>query len=311
MMGRDSTDSSLMFGNVIKAMIEFDKAVNSSPDDIEIRLLRANFSYRLPEGFFRRSATAMADFEYLIQRYEQDNSIFSNETYLRIMENLAGVYERLEIDEEAQLLWNRLFSLTGDPKYQALANKSGEETHFDPEKARSMTWQQALQEGIRLHGLAVAGNKKAGKIAEALLEGLHKQKPRDPIAQGYYGSIMALAARDSGNPSVMFSKVIKGLNLIKEAVARDNNNPRLRILRGYVAYHLPEAFFHMGSMAADDFKFLIQAYENDKSILSRELYFKILCDLGTLYRRFGDTRKAQKVWSKLLKESGTYQLTSV
>ena len=304
MVGRDSTDNSLMFGNAIRAMMDFDKAVNACPDDIEIRLLRANFSYRLPEGFFRRSATAMGDFEYLIQRYEQDNSVFPKETYLRVMENLGEVYERLEIDEEAQLVWEKLFSLTGNPRYQARSKKSGEETHFDPLKARSMTWQQALQEGIRLHGLAVAGNKKAGRIAEALLQGLHKEKPRDAVAQGYYGSAMALVARDSGNTSVMFSKVIKGLKLLKEAVARDSNNPRLRILRGYLAYNLPEAFFHSGEMAVEDFKFLLKAYQKDKSIVSKELYFKILYNLGTVYQRLGDNQNARKVWSKLVKESG-------
>ena len=303
MIGRDSTDSSIMFGNVMKAMTNFDKAVNGSPDDIEIRLLRANFSYRLPEGFFRRSATAMADFEYLVQRYEQDNSVFSEETYCRLMEKLAAVYERLEIPEEAQLAWNKLFSLTGNPKYQALSNKSEEETNFDPVKARSMNWEQALQEGIRLHGLAVAGNKKAERIADALLKGLHIERPHDPVAQGYYGSIMALAARDSGNPSVMFSKVIKGHNLIKEAIMRDQKNPRLRILRAYLAYNLPEAFFHLGKTAAEDFRFVTHAYQKDTSIISKELYCKILFDLGTLYRRLGDNQKAQKVWSELLKES--------
>lgn len=303
MLGRDSTDSSIMFGNVMKAMTEFDKAVNGSPNDIEIRLLRANFSYRLPEGFFRRSATAMADFEYLIQRYEQDNGVFSKETYFRFMENLAEVYERLEIPEEAQIIWNKLFSLTSNPKYQARANKSEEETHFDPVKARSMNWEQALQEGIRLHGLAVAGNKKAERIADALLKGLHQQRPHDPMVMGYYGSIMALAARDSGNPSVMFSSVIKGLNLIKEAIMRDPQNPRLRILRAFLAYNLPEAFFHLGKTAVEDFRFVSQAYQKDNSIISKELYCKILFDLGTVYRRLGDSQKAQKVWSKLLKES--------
>ncbi len=303
MMGRDSTDNSTIFGNTIRAMIDFDKAVNGSPDDIEIRLLRANHSYRLPEGFFRRSATAMADYEYLIQRYEQDNSVLSKETYLRVMENLAKVYERLEISEEAQLVWNKLFALTGEPKYQALANKSGEETHFDPVKARSMTWPQALQEGIRLHGLAVAGNKKAGRIAEALLQGLYKENPRNPVAQGYYGSTIALAARDTGNPSVMFSKVIKGLKLLREAVERDAKNPRLRLLRGYLAFNLPEAFFHLGKTAIDDFKFLVQAYNQDKSIISKESYWQILYNLGTAYKRLGDNAAARKVWSKLVQES--------
>ncbi len=303
MVGRDSADHSLLFGNAIKAMMHFDKAVNGSSDNIEIRLLRANHSYRLPEGFFRRSATAIGDYEYLIQRYERDNSIFDKETYLRIMDNLGKVYERLGINEEAQLVWDKLFSLTGDTKYQALSKNSGEETHFDPVKARSMTWKQALQEGIRLHRLAVAGNKKAARIAAALLEGLYKANPNNTLAEGYYGSSVALVGRNSGNPSVMFSHGIKGLKLLNKAVARDSQNPQLRLLRGYLAYNLPETFFHLSKTAIEDFRFLIQAYDKNKSIISRELYWQILHDLGAAYQRLGDNVRARKIWSKLVKES--------
>lgn len=302
MVGRDSDDHSLVFGNAIKAIIDFDKAVNGNPDDIEVRLLRANHSFRLPEPFFRRSATAMGDFEFLIQRYEDDNSIFDEKTYLRILEQLGEVYERLEMNDEAGSVWDKLHNLTGDKKY--LQKQRTEETGFDPEKARAMNWRQALQEGIRLHKLGVAGNKKAARIAKALLEGVHKTKPGNPLAKGYYGSALALTGWYSANPGDMFTNAIKGLKLVKEAVERDPNNTQLRILRGYLAYNLPEQFFHLTKVAIQDFRFLIQAYDKDNSICSKNLYWQIHYDLGMAYRRIGDSGRAQKVWESLEKKSG-------
>lgn len=293
MMGRDSEDHSLMFGNVIKAMIEFDKAVNGDPDNIEIRLLRANHSYRLPEVFFRRSATAMGDYEYLIQCYDQDNSIFDDETYLGILEKLGDVYERLEMNDIAHLVWDRLFSLTGEKKYQF--KQRMDETGFDPDQAKNMKWKQALQEGIRLHDLGVAGNKKAAKIAEALLGGLYKERPRNQVAKGYYGSSMALNGWYSTSPGVMFSDGIKGFKLVKEAAESDPSNPSLRILRGYLAYNLPETFFHMTRLAIEDFRYLIKAYDKDNSIISKQLYRQLHKDLSTAYQRIGENARARQV----------------
>ncbi len=301
MVGRDSDDHSLLFGNAIKALIDFDKAVNGNPDDIEIRLLRANHSYRLPEQFFRRSATAVGDFEYLIRRYEENNSIFDEKTYLRILENLGEVYERLEMNEEAKTVWDKLHDLTDDEKY--LLKQRPEETGFDPEKAKGMNWKQALEEGIRLHNLGVAGNKKAARIAKTLLEGLYKTKPGNSMAKGYYGSSLALTGRYSANPGDMFGNGIKGFKLVKEAAERDPNNPQLRILRGYLAYNLPETFFRLTTTAIEDFRFLLKAYERDNKIFSKELYWQIHYDLGKAYQRIGEDARARKVWTVLASKS--------
>jgi len=301
MAGRDSDDHSLLFGNAIKSLIDFDKAINGDPQNIEIRLLRANHSYRLPEVFFRRSATAMGDYEYIIGCYEKDNSLFDEQTYLQILNNLGEVYERMDMQEEAKSVWDKLHDLTDDEKY--LLKQSPEDTGFDPEKAKGMNWQQALQEGIRLHNLAVKGNKKAARIAKAMLEGLYKARPGNPLAKGYYGSSLALTGWYSANPGDMFGKGIKGFKLVKEAVERDPKNFRLRILRGYLAYNLPENFFHMTALAIEDFRFLIQAYDKDNSIFSQEFYWQVHYDLGMAYRRIGDSERARKVWQDLAKKS--------
>jgi len=299
MMGRESGDHALLFGNAIKALIDLDKAVNANPENIEIRLLRANHSYRLPEQFFRRSATAMGDFEYLLQLYQEDNTVFDQKTWLRIQEDLGQVYERLEMKEEAKLVWGKLYELTGEKKY--LHKQRPEKTDFNAEKVKGMNWKQVLQEGIRLHNLGAAGNKKAAGIAKALLEGVYKAKPGNLLAKAYYGSSLALTGWYSSNPGDMFGNGIKGFKLVKEAAERDPNNPQLRILRGYLAYHLPENFFHMTGVAIKDFRFLIQAYKEDKSIFSKEFYRQVLYDLGAAYQRIGETGRARKVWGLIKK----------
>ena len=299
MMGRESGDHALLFGNAIKALIDLDKAVNGNPEDIDIRLLRANHSCRLPEQFFRRSATAMGDFEYLLQRYQEDNTVFDQKTWLRIQEDLGQVYERLEMKEEAKLVWGKLYELTGEEKY--LHKQRPEKIDFNAEKVKGMNWKQALQEGIRLHNLGAAGNKKAAGIAKALLEGVYKAKPGNLLAKAYYGSSLALTGWYSPNPGDMFGNGIKGFKLVKEAAERDPNNPQLRILRGYLAYHLPENFFHMTGVAIKDFRFLIQAYKEDKSIFSKEFYRQVLYDLGAAYQRIGETGRARKVWGLITK----------
>lgn len=301
LMGRDSADHATMFGNAIQAMIKLDKAVNASPDDLEIRMLRANHSFRLPEGFFRRSATALGDYQYLVNKYEEDNSLFDEEIYFELLEKLGHVYERLDMPEDAREIWNKLSSITGDPKYCAKINE--DDIIFDREKVVKMSLTELLQEGIRLHDLAVAGNKKAAKIAEALLKGVYEARPRDPIAAAYYGSSVALTARDSSDTTVMFTNTIKGLKLVKRAAARHPENPQLRLLRAYLSFNLPESFFHMTDTAIEDFRFLIQAYHQDKKIMPEELYWQVLRDLGKAYDRTDRPEKARKVWAKLARES--------
>ncbi|NLW07197.1 MAG: hypothetical protein GX039_04360 [Clostridia bacterium] len=63
---------------------------------------------RLPEAVFHRTGTAIGDFRYLLQRYEQDNSIFNPETYRQILFDLAIAYRRLEMDTAVEEILTQL-----------------------------------------------------------------------------------------------------------------------------------------------------------------------------------------------------------
>ncbi|MCG8402524.1 MAG: tetratricopeptide repeat protein [Firmicutes bacterium] len=308
MIGRDSKDNTEMFANPIKAMKMLDKAVNSRPDDISIRLIRANHSYRLPEAFFRRSSTAVADFEYLLERYEWDGNIFPPEIYREILYKLGMSYKRLQMQEEAKSAWLRLMSLNPEEKYQVSINKELHDSQLDDDidlqlknMDRSGGSEQLLEEAVRLHDLGVAGNKRAVKRAHDILKQAYEADPEDPVVMGYYGSCIALLGRDSTDPSAMFGNGIRGYVMLKKAVARDWSNPRLRVLRGYLAYNLPQNFFPMTEKAVKDLRFVKSAYEQDSSLFSKEFYWQLLFDLGMAHRRMGEKAKAEKIWSKLIK----------
>ncbi|HHW39886.1 MAG TPA: tetratricopeptide repeat protein [Syntrophomonadaceae bacterium] len=303
--GRDAADPTEMFANAIKAMQLFDEIVNRNPDNWKIRLMRARHSFRLPEGFFHRTASAIADFDYLIRCYENDHSSFPEETYWQILYDQSMAYRRLGLENEAAAVVEKLLSLDPPPKFKALIEKEKNDVDVSPRLNLLAADQKEalLAEGIRLHDLAVAGSRKAAKLALELLKKAHEADPRDPLAQGYYGSCLALNARDSMDTNVLFGDTIKGLKLLNRAISRDWNNPKLRLLRAYLTYSLPEAFFHLTQRALKDFRYLKTAYERDNSLFSRELYHQILYDMGVAYERTGETARAKKVWSKLLQES--------
>ncbi|MCL5057512.1 MAG: tetratricopeptide repeat protein [Actinobacteria bacterium] len=302
---RDSADPGEMFSTPIKASKIMDSAVNSSPGDVRIRMIRAYHCFRLPEAFFRRTAPAIADFEHLIQMHEKDQSVFPTETYWQLLYDLSVAYQRLRLEEEALSTRKKLLSLNPDSKFKALIDENGgHELVRGPLEQLSPDNREAFyQEGFRLHDLGVAGNPAASKMALDLWQKAYEANPGDTVARAYYGSSMALAGRDSAEPNAIFGNAIKGLVHLNRAISRDRNNPRIRLLRAYLAYSLPEVFFHQTKRAIKDFRFLKMVCEQEDSVFPRELYHKILYDLGAAYQRTGDSEKAQKVWGKLMKDS--------
>jgi tetratricopeptide (TPR) repeat protein len=304
LVGQKATDTSKMFRNAIQSMRNFDQAVNASPDNISIRLLRGNNSYRLPEAFFRRTLTAICDFEYIVQKVEQDPSILPQETYWQILHDLGDAYQRLDMEEDAQAIWNKL-AQSGDPQYQTIAEEMINQAYVTDslDLGPNPSSDELLQEGIRLYDLAVAGNKKAGLKAEELLQKAYQTAPSNALAQAYYGSIMVVNGRNSMDPQLMFSSYFKGLDNVKKAIARNSKDVRLNLLLAYLTYNYAPNFVASTDQAIKQFKYLKMAYEKDNSLFDEEQYLKILYDLGVCYQRAGQTEQAQKVWQRLLKKT--------
>ncbi|MEW6181562.1 MAG: tetratricopeptide repeat protein [Bacillota bacterium] len=300
---RHAGDPGKMFAGAIKAMKTLDAVVNSNPDDVEVRFIRAYHGFRLPEAFFHRTAAAIADFEYLIRHWEKDHSVFSKESYQRLLFDLGVAHRRLGMEEEAAADWKKLLSLRPAPKYKAMI-----EEHRGFNLVRNSMKKLSLEgdkeayykEGIRLHDLGVAGNREAAKLALDMWEKAYEKNQGDTLARAYYGSSMALVARDGTDPNTLFGSAIKGMVHVNRALSRDRDNPAIRLLRAYLTNSLPEAFFHQTHKAIKDFRYLAMAYQKDNTIFSKEQYHKILYDLGSAYERVEDREKAKKVWANLL-----------
>jgi tetratricopeptide (TPR) repeat protein len=264
--GMSESDSFEMFGNAIKAMKIFDSVVNANPDNTKIRLMRAFHSYRLPEAFFRRTTTAIEDFEYLVQRYENDPSILSTDTYWQLLYELGMAYKRMEMEKEAKSVWQKLLSLQPDPKYKELidAHKTDYLFSYSVLPISFKDKKAIYKEGKRLHELGVAGNKQAVQMAHDLWQKAHEKYPGDSVIKAYYGSCLALMGRDSTDPKTIFSNTFRGIKLINEAVEDDSKNVDVRLVRAYLLYSLPESMFPMTEKAIEDFEYIKMVYENKK-----------------------------------------------
>ncbi len=219
LVGRYSQDSFKMFGSAINGVKSFDSLLAEHPNDIELRFLRAYHSFRLPEAFFKRNASAIADFEYLLECYEKDPSLFPVESYWQLLLDLGVAYERLDRNEEAWRSWEKLIAQNPEPRYLEIVKKRQNNMSVSSNGADLSVQDKRnfYQEAIRLHELGFAGNKKASRLAMEMWEQATEAYPNDPLALAYYGSSMALVGRDAGDPQLMFGNGMRGLKLIRQA----------------------------------------------------------------------------------------------
>ncbi|HBV97895.1 MAG: hypothetical protein JL50_07595 [Peptococcaceae bacterium BICA1-7] len=152
-----------------------------------------------------------------------------------------------------------------------------------------------------LQGLALA--ESIAENALAFWQKAVEDHPSNNIAQAYYASCLALTGRDSTDSKVIFENTIMGLSLLNRAVSRDPENHKIRLLRAYILFSLPEHLSHLTHKGIKDFQYLITVYNRDSSIFSESCYHQMLYDLGVAYHRAGKKKKAQKAWEKLLKEN--------
>ncbi|MGI5920725.1 MAG: tetratricopeptide repeat protein [Syntrophomonadaceae bacterium] len=302
--GRYALDTFGMFGGAIKAGKAFDSILEEKPNQIEVRFLRAYHSFRLPEGFFKRTQKCIEDFNFLIQKYEQNKARFPKEAYWQLLFDLGIAYERLNMNQHANQVWEKLLSKRPPQKYINMVKiKKSQEAISLPRNLSLSNREAYLREAKRLHNLGAAGNKKAAKLAYELWQTAYEKLPDDYIVQAYYGASLALIGRDSQDPQLMFGNGLKGLKLIKEALSHERSNPEILRLKAMLLYSLPEAFFHFTSQAIKDFQALVRAYQKDSNIFTQEEYEEILYTLAMAHKRVGNKEQAKKVWAQLQAQS--------
>ncbi len=166
------------------------------------------------------------------------------------------------------------------------------------------SWSQEFNEAVRLHHLGVDGDRVAVKKAHTILEKLHQQV-NDNLVHAYYGSVLTLVGRDAVNPTERVQKALQGVKILNEAVAKEPNNIEIRLLRGFVCNRLPKVYFHRTATAVEDFQHVLALHEK-KRVLSKELYWKVLYELGEAHKKLGQDNEAMAVWNRLRAETRRY-----
>ncbi len=142
-----------------KGLKLLDGAVAAAPQDLTIRLLRGKAAYNLPERQFRRTATAIEDYNMLLQHEDELKIRVSPEGVLQLIDELGDAYFRIGRIPDAVNCWSRLEQQAEFPAYRQLARsklKSAEGKPSVEEDKRT----KGVSAGSILIGLAagIAGN---------------------------------------------------------------------------------------------------------------------------------------------------------
>ncbi|CAG7650264.1 hypothetical protein PAESOLCIP111_06043 [Paenibacillus solanacearum] len=156
-----------------------------------------------------------------------------------------------------------------------------------------------LEEVKKLHAKGVDGDKKAAKNANEKLAKLREAEPSDALIEAYYGSSLALLARDAAKPLEKADKAQEGLDALNRAVKLDPGHKEIRLLRANVCVRLPESYFQCSRTAIEDFTFLLDRYKENSSYLSHKQVSEILRQLSTAYQNAGNPAEASAVLQRL------------
>lgn len=163
----------------------------------------------------------------------------------------------------------------------------------------SNKYMKQFKEAKKLHNKGVDGDKKAVKSANEELLKLREAEPDNALIEAYYGSSLALLARDAAKPLKQADNAQEGLDALNRAVTLDPNQKEIRLLRANVCLRLPESFFHCSQTAIEDFSFLLDRYQESSSYLTQKQVNEILRNLSKAYQNAGKPDKANAVLQRL------------
>lgn len=161
--------------------------------------------------------------------------------------------------------------------------------------------ERQLKDAKKLHSEGIEGNKKAVIKANEMLSKLRRSSPEHAVIEAYYGSSLALLARDAVGMLEKEEKAREGLDALNRAAAFDPNNKEIRFLRGNVCLRLPDSYFQTAQTAVEDFTFLFKRQQADSRYLSQKQWKEVLNNLMTAYQNIGKQDKVNEVKQHLSK----------
>lgn len=112
-----------------------DDAAAADPQDAMIRVLRGKAAYNLPEKYFHRTETAIADFNFLLEHDVESSGLLEREEYLELICELGDANYRIGRNQAAAISWSRLAQAAGEhSRYLNLARQKLQTVEGKPDK---------------------------------------------------------------------------------------------------------------------------------------------------------------------------------
>ena len=170
--------------------------------------------------------------------------------------------------------------------------------------ANDGSFEKQLSEIKKLHSAGVDGDPKAVKSANEKLAKLRQSQPGNAIIEAYYGSSLALLARDAVKLPQKAELARESLEALERAIALEPNHKEVRLLRAHVCMRLPDSYFQSAQIAIEDFSFLLNKNQAAAGYLSPSEVRDVLSNLSKAYENAGRTDMVQHV-ARLLAQWNT------
>ena len=105
--GRDAAQLADKAQFAQQGLASLDRAISMSPDNVAVKLIRANVCMRLPEHVFGRTQTAIDDFNDLLARHQSNPDLLAPAQYRQVIQDLAKAYENAGRPGEASAIKQR------------------------------------------------------------------------------------------------------------------------------------------------------------------------------------------------------------
>ena len=111
LLGRDAVKILERADKAQEGLDVLNRAVSLDSNNKEIRLLRGNICVRLPESFFHCSETAIEDFTFLLDHYNDNSNYLTSKQVLDVLRNLSTAYQNAGKSDKANSVLQRLNQL--------------------------------------------------------------------------------------------------------------------------------------------------------------------------------------------------------
>ncbi len=116
LIGRDSKNPVIKIQYVKKGLKYIDKAIEEKPDNLFIRMVRANNNLELP-SFFKRLKYAIKDFEWIRKNFEKGKIKLQPQTMAEVYYKLGDAYKRTGKVEKAVKMWQKAKKISPESEY--------------------------------------------------------------------------------------------------------------------------------------------------------------------------------------------------